>query len=150
MTDAVLQDALDREGAVTEYRARVDELLGEYRRGREQLAGLHRTLRSITATASTPDGSVSATVGPRGTLTGLTITEQAYQRFTPAELAEQIVRLAGQAAASAVAKAGAVLAPALPSGVDPEALLLGTGDLSPAEIRAGDDRAAEPAEGASR
>lgn len=128
---------------MTEYRARVDELLADYRRGREQLAEVHRTLSKITATARSSDGSVTATVGPRGTLTALTITEQAYEAFSPAELADQIVRLTKRAATTAVAEASAALAPALPSGVDPEALLLGTADLSPAELRAHHDGAAD-------
>lgn len=120
---------------MTEYRARVDELLAEYRRSREQLAEVHHQLAAISASASTADGSVTATVGPRGTLTGLTISDEAYRKFKPAELAAQIVRATAVASASALADASAVLAPVLPAGTDPEAVLLGTGDLAPAELR---------------
>jgi YbaB/EbfC DNA-binding family protein len=122
------------EGAVTEHRAQVDELLADYRRSREHLASVHRELASVTASASDPDGLLTATVGPRGTLSGLVISDGAYRRYRPAELAEQIVRATGAATVRALAAAGEVLAPALPSGTDPQALLLGIGDLEPAEI----------------
>src|SRR2546423_8560270 len=117
-----------------EHRAQVDELLADYQRSREHLASVHRELASISASASDPDGLITVTVGPRGTLTGLTIAEGAYRRYRPAELAEQIVRATGTATVRALAQAGEVLAPALPSGTDPQALLLGTGDLEAAEI----------------
>lgn len=120
---------------MTEYRARVDDLLAEYRRSRETLADVHHRLAAVSASASSSDGSVTATVGPRGTLTALTITDEAYRRHQPAELAALIVKTTAAASASALADASAVLAPALPSGTDPAALLLGTGDLAPAELR---------------
>ncbi|MGH3432682.1 MAG: YbaB/EbfC family nucleoid-associated protein [Thermocrispum sp.] len=120
---------------MTEYRARVEDLLAEYRRSREQLAEVHHQLGKITASAGSADGSVTATVGPRGTLTGLTITDEAYRRYQPAELAAQILKATAAASASALAETSAALAPVLPSGTDPEAVLLGTGDLSAAELR---------------
>lgn len=121
---------------MTEHRARVDELLAEYRRSRDHLATVHQQLTAITASASSADGSVTATVGPRGTLTGLSITDEAYRTYRPDELAVQIMRAAAAASASALADASEVIAPALPPGSDPEALLLGTGDLAPGELRA--------------
>lgn len=119
---------------MTEHRAQVDELLADYRRSRDQLATVHRDLASVTASAADSDGLITATVGPRGTLTGLVIADGAYRRYRPAELAEQIVRVIGGATVRAFAQAAEVLAPALPSGTDPQALLLGTGDLDAAEI----------------
>jgi DNA-binding protein YbaB len=119
---------------VTEYRAQVDELLADYRRSREHLATFQRQLAAITATASSADGLVTATVGPRGTLTGLQIGDAAYRRYRPAELAEQIVRATAAATVEALAGAADVLAPALPHGSDPQALLFGTADLDPAQI----------------
>jgi hypothetical protein len=119
---------------VTEHRAQVDELLADYRRSRDQLAAVHRELASVTASAGDPENLVTATVGPRGTLTNLVIADAAYRRYRPAELAEQIVRATATATVRALAHAGEVLTPALPSGTDPQALLLGTGDLDAAEI----------------
>lgn len=120
---------------MTDQRARVDELLAEYRRSREQLATVHQQLAKITASASNADGSVTATVGARGTLTGLSITDEAYRRYQPAELAEQILRATAAATTAALTDAGEVLAPALPAETDPQAVLLGTGDLRPDEVR---------------
>ncbi|GLY68395.1 YbaB/EbfC family nucleoid-associated protein [Amycolatopsis taiwanensis] len=119
---------------MTEHRAQVDELLADYRRSRDQLASVQRELASVTASARDAAGLITATVGPRGTLTSLAIAEDAYRRYRPAELAEQIVRATGDATARALARAAEVLAPALPSETDPQALLLGTGDLEAGEI----------------
>jgi YbaB/EbfC DNA-binding family len=53
-------------------------------------------LASSSATSANPDGSVTVTVGPGGAMTGLTLTERAYQQ-DPARLAGQIMELAGKA-----------------------------------------------------
>lgn len=119
---------------MTEHRTQVDELLADYRRSRAQLASVQRELTSITASASDPDGLLTVTVGPRGTLTGLAISDGAYRRYRPAELADQIVRATGAATVRAFTAASETLAPALPSGTDPQALLFGTGDLDASEI----------------
>jgi len=124
---------------VADHRAQVDELLADYRRSRDQLAGVHRELAAITESVSSADGSVTATVGARGTLTGLTITDDAYRRYRPAELAAEIVRVTGAATVKSLARAAAVLAPVLPAGSDPQALLLGTADLTVDEIAPRDD-----------
>ncbi|NKQ59332.1 YbaB/EbfC family nucleoid-associated protein [Amycolatopsis sp. K13G38] len=119
---------------MTEHRTQVEELLADYRRSRDHLASVQRELASITASASDQDGLITATVGPRGTLTGLVIDDAAYRRYRPKELAEQIVRVTGTATMRALSAAGEKLAPALPGGTDPQALLLGTGDLDATEI----------------
>jgi DNA-binding protein YbaB len=119
---------------VSEHRAQVEELLADYRRSREQLASLQRELSSVTASASDPERLVTATVGPRGTLTALTIADEAYRRYRPAELADQIVRATAAATVRALTAAGEIMAPALPGGTDPQALLLGTADLGPSDV----------------
>jgi hypothetical protein len=119
---------------VTEHRAQVDELLADYRRGRDQLASVHRDLASISESACDDAGLVTATVGPRGTLTGLKIADEAYQKYRPGELADEIVRVTAAATVKAITGAGELLAPVLPDGTDPQALLLGTGDLRAGEI----------------
>ncbi|GHF78342.1 DNA-binding protein YbaB [Amycolatopsis bartoniae] len=119
---------------MSEHRAQVEELLAGYRRSREQLASVQRELTSVTASASDADGLVTATVGPRGTLTGLVIKDEAYRRCRPAELADRIVRVTAEATVRALTAAGEVLAPVLPGGTDPQALLLGTADLGAAEV----------------
>ncbi|KAA9158921.1 YbaB/EbfC family nucleoid-associated protein [Amycolatopsis acidicola] len=117
-----------------EHRAQVDELLADYRRSREHLASVQRELAAIKVSASDQDGLITVTVGPRGTLAGLVISPAAYRRYQPAELSEQIMRATGEATVRALKAASEVLAPALPAGTDPQALLLGTGDLDAEEI----------------
>ncbi|GDY31355.1 YbaB/EbfC family nucleoid-associated protein [Gandjariella thermophila] len=118
----------------TDHRAQVEELLADYRRSREQLASVHRTLASISESVTSDDGLVTATVGPQGTLTGLTIADAAYQRHRPAELAGLVVRTANAAAARAAERAHRALADVLPAETDPEALLRGRADLVGEEI----------------
>lgn len=119
---------------MTSQSSRVDELLAGYRRSRDHLARVHRSLAEVTATAVSADGSVTVTVGPRGTLTGLTLADDAYRRRQPDELAREVVRLTADATVRALSAAAEILAPALPRGTDPQALLLGTADLDAAEI----------------
>lgn len=119
---------------VADHRAQVEELLADYRRSREQLGAVQRQLATVRETATAEDGLVAATVSAQGALVGLVIADSAYRTLRPAELAATIVRLTTEAAAKAARAAGEVLAPVLPSGADPEALLRGTADLTPAEV----------------
>lgn len=120
----------------TNHREEVAQLLADYRRSREQLASVHSTLLSISESASSPDGLITASVDSAGTLTGLRIAEEAYQRYRPAELADVVVRTTRSAAVKAAERARQALAPVLPPGSDPEAVLSGRGDLRPDEIDA--------------
>ncbi|MTD59058.1 YbaB/EbfC family nucleoid-associated protein [Amycolatopsis pithecellobii] len=104
---------------MSEHRAQVDELLADYRRSRERLASVQRELSAVTASESDPDRLVTATVGARGTLTKLEISEEAYRRYRPAELADAIVRVTAAATARALSEAGEIMAPVLPAGADP-------------------------------
>lgn len=119
----------------TNHRDEVAELLADYRRSRERLASVQRELLSISESATSPDGLVSAAVDSAGMLSGLAIADQAYRRYRPGELAELIVRTARMAGAQAGARAREALAPVLPPGTDPAAVLAGRGDLTPAELR---------------
>jgi hypothetical protein len=118
----------------TNHRDEVAQLLADYRRGREQLAAVQRALLSIMESASSPDGLVTASVDSAGTLSGLVITDQAYSRYRPAELADTIVRTTRAAAAKAGERARQALAPVLPPDTDPAAFLTGRADLTDDEI----------------
>jgi DNA-binding protein YbaB len=118
----------------TDHQAQVEELLADYRRSREQLVSVQRALAAVNASATSQDGLVTATVGAGGTLIGLTIADGAYQQLSPIALARLIVTTTSAAAALAGRSASEVVAPVLPSGTDPEALLRGTADLSAAEL----------------
>ncbi|GAA1277870.1 YbaB/EbfC family nucleoid-associated protein [Saccharothrix xinjiangensis] len=118
----------------TDHRARVDELLADYRRSRDQLASVQRDLARVSAAATSPGGEVTAVVDARGTLTDLELTADAY-RLRPDRLAQLVVRTAREAVAKAAEHTYQALSPVLPAGTDPEALVRGTADLRPEEIR---------------
>lgn len=119
---------------VADHRAQVEDLLAGYRRSREQLGAVQRELATVRETVSSDDGAVAVTVSATGALVDLTIAENAYRQLRPVELAALIVRATAVATARAARTAGAVLAPVLPPDSDPEALLRGTADLTPAEV----------------
>lgn len=119
---------------VADHRAQVEDLIAGYRRSREQLGAVQRHLGSLSETVTSEDGLVAVTVSSSGTLTNLVIAENAYRSLRPADLAALIVRTTAQATARVSRAASEVLAPVLPTDSDPEALLRGTADLSPAEL----------------
>ncbi|GHH58828.1 YbaB/EbfC family nucleoid-associated protein [Lentzea cavernae] len=122
-----------------DHRAQVDELLADYRRSREQLVSVQRELAAVSGQASSPDGMVTATVGAGGKLTGLELSELAYRRHRPEQLAEVIVRTVAAAAASAAEDTYQTLSAVLPAATDPAAVVAGTADLRPDEYVVGDD-----------
>lgn len=119
---------------MTDHRAQVDQLLADYARSRELLATAHQRLAAITATECSADGSVTVTVGSRGTLTGLTLADDVYRAYRPSGLANEILRLVTSASQRALAEAADILAPTLPADTDPKAMLLGPADLTPEEV----------------
>jgi DNA-binding protein YbaB len=120
---------------MTDHRAEVEELLADYRRSREQLASVHRNLATFTASASSSDGLITATVASNGVLVDLEFHDVAYKNYRPERLASLIVEAATAAAAKAATRANDVVSPVLPAETDPEALLRGTADLAPSELR---------------
>ena len=118
----------------SDHRGQVEELLADYRRTRDQLASVQRDLAGVTASATSPDGLVTATVGSGGVLTELVLAENAYRAHRPAQLAELILRTTEAAVAQAAERTYRTLAPVLPADTDPAALVRGTADLTPEEI----------------
>ncbi|MGH3877352.1 MAG: YbaB/EbfC family nucleoid-associated protein [Actinophytocola sp.] len=118
-----------------DHRAQVEELLAGYRRSREQLGAVHRKLATLQASATSEDGLVTVTVGAQGRLTELVIVDSAYRKLRPHELAATIVALTATAASKASRAASEAMAPVLPPDTDPDALLRGTADLTPAELK---------------
>lgn len=119
---------------VTDHRTQVAELVADYRRSREALASMHKSLATISESATSTDGLVTATVGAKGTLVDLVIEDAAYRRLRPAELARVVLGTTAAAATKAARAAASTFSPLLPAGTDPEALLAGTADLRPEEI----------------
>jgi len=119
---------------VADHRAQVEDLLAGYRRSREQLGAVQRELATVRETVTSDDGMIVVTVSATGALVDLQIADAAYRKLRPFELAALIVRATSVATARVSRTAGAVLAPVLPPDSDPEALLRGTADLTPAEV----------------
>jgi DNA-binding protein YbaB len=118
----------------SDHQAQVDELLADYRRSREQLASMQKSLAAISESVTSSDGLVKATVGAHGTLTDLTIADAAYVRLSPSDLAKSIVRTVAAATTKASETANRTVSPLLPVQTDPAALLAGRADLTPAEL----------------
>ncbi|MEV4319319.1 YbaB/EbfC family nucleoid-associated protein [Actinocrispum sp. NPDC049592] len=118
----------------SDHQAQVDELLADYRRSRDQLAGMQQSLSAIRESVTSPDGLVKATVGPGGALLDLVIADAAYVRVSPSDLAKSIVRTVASASAKAAETANRTVSPLLPVQTDPAALLAGRADLTAAEL----------------
>jgi DNA-binding protein YbaB len=129
---------------MTDHRDQVEELLADYRRSREQLADVQRTLATVRESISSEDGAVTATIGAGGALTGLVIVDAAYRRYQPTELADLIVRTVQKAAAAAAESTNRALTPVLPAGADPDAVVAGTADLTPEEYAPPEPEAPAP------
>jgi DNA-binding protein YbaB len=82
-----------------------------------------RDLEQSGATETSPDGSLSVTVAPNGSLTNLRIDESAW-RGSGAELANKIMQLARKAQRAAAVRVAEAFAPL---GADSEAMHMVTG-----------------------
>jgi hypothetical protein len=111
-----------------ELRAELERLLGEYEQLRRNVDQVRQHLRTLTASASSTDGTVTVRVGPNGRLTSIELTDRAYRRFSPSQLAAELTRLYGIASKDVMGQAGAAMAPFLPAHVDYEALVNGDAD----------------------
>ena len=65
--------------------------MGELRRMTSELPDLQKKMRSLSATATSDDGLITATVGPRGQLVELDIDPNIYRRPNSELLASTIV-----------------------------------------------------------
>ena len=83
-------------------RARAEELLGEFERVRGGMGALQQKLQSITATAKSDDGFITAVVGPRGQLIRLDIDARVYRRPDSRQLAQSITKTIQAASADAM------------------------------------------------
>jgi DNA-binding protein YbaB len=119
---------------VADHRAQVEDLLAGYRRSREQLGAVQRSLATVRETVTSDDGQVSVTVSASCTLVDLAINDDAYRVLRPRDLAALIVRTTAEATARVTRQASEVLAPVLPADTDPAALLRGAADLSEDEL----------------
>jgi len=95
--------------------ARIDEMMTDFQRMRDGLGDLQRRLQSIRCSASSRDGFVKATVGPRGQLLDLELDPRLYRTPDSKALAASIVATIQEAAAAAVDKVVEAVEPYQPA-----------------------------------
>lgn len=81
-------------------REQVDSLMSELHRKTAEVREAQAKAMAITATATSPDGSVKASVDSAGALTSLEFSPNAFERTTPDKLA----RVATETVIAAIAK----------------------------------------------
>jgi DNA-binding protein YbaB len=106
----------------------------------QKAAAFKETLEAAGATETSDDGSLRITVAPNGSLTDLSITDDAM-RGSGGELAAQIMKLARKAQRQAAVQVAEAFVPL--GGEDSEALRLATGFIPPPED---DDEPPPPAD----
>jgi len=97
-----------------EWQSQIDEMLRQYRQMRDRLGELQREAATLTATARSPDGLVTATVGAQGQLVALRLDPDALRRLDVTVLAAQIVSTAGAAAGAVRERAAQALKGVVP------------------------------------
>jgi hypothetical protein len=124
-------ERIDRGEQVTSpYDEDIERSLGEYRDQVSQLGRTARRMRELTASATAPRRTVTATVGAQGELLGLEFPTGAYRQLPPAELASIIVATVAEARREVAGRVTELIAPSMPSGFDAAAVLAGSADLA--------------------
>lgn len=113
-----------------QLRARMEELLGEYEQLKRNLGDAQRRSRAMTGTAATTDSTVVVRVDAQGRPSGLEIDPKAYRRYSPSQLAADILRLYREAGRDVASRIGEVMAPFLPEGLSYERVASGEADPS--------------------
>lgn len=105
-------------------RALAEELTGQLEKVRSGLADMQKEITAVTATVKSPDGYVTATVGPRGHLVRLQLDGRIYRNPDSAKLAATITETIQKATAEAAQKVQDVTAKYAP-GMDVSGYLRG-------------------------
>lgn len=91
-------------------RALAEELTGQVAKLRTGMVDMRNEINALTATVKSPDGYVTATVGPRGQLVRLQLDPRIYRTPDSTALATTITQTVQKAAAEAAKKVEAVAA----------------------------------------
>ncbi|GAA4613318.1 YbaB/EbfC family nucleoid-associated protein [Saccharopolyspora hordei] len=94
------------------------EALQELRAKQDQLATAFRELDEVTASATSADRTVKATVDGRGRLTDLAFQGRRWRDMAPKELGAKIVEVVADAQRQAAAAVDEVMGGLTPAGVD--------------------------------
>ncbi|MEV4345339.1 YbaB/EbfC family nucleoid-associated protein [Actinoplanes sp. NPDC049596] len=98
-----------------DLRNRLEEIHGRYSRLRSDLDVLQRRLEALRITATSTDGLVRATVGPRGELIDLRLTRRATRNMDNEYVSRTIVATVQSATAQARQQVQAMMADYLPA-----------------------------------
>lgn len=85
-------------------RAMAEGLTGKFEQIRANIGDMQRAIREVTGTATSTDGFVKATVGPRGQLIKLDLNARIYRNPDTTKLANIIVETVKKAGEEATAK----------------------------------------------
>ncbi|TYB56032.1 YbaB/EbfC family nucleoid-associated protein [Nonomuraea sp. PA05] len=69
----------------------LEQLVQEVDQQTEQLRQMQERMRELAATATSKDGMVTVTVGPRGEVRTIDLDPRVYRKLTPSELSDTIV-----------------------------------------------------------
>jgi DNA-binding protein YbaB len=105
-------------------RALAEELTGQLEKVRSGLSDMQKEITAVTATVKSPDGYVTATVGPRGHLVRLQLDGRIYRNPDSAKLAATITETIQKATSEAAQKVQDVTAKYAP-GMDVSGYLRG-------------------------
>jgi|KBSMisStaDraftv2_1062788.scaffolds.fasta_scaffold2136110_2 DNA-binding protein YbaB len=99
----------------TDMRGQLTSMLEEYRSVRARIDRLCDDAATMTATARSTDGCVTAVVGPQGELRDLRIDPEVARRLDLRTLAARVLEASGAAGAEARQRLGRTLAELMPS-----------------------------------
>ena len=107
----------------------MESALAELRQSQQRIQDAARSMTDTTASASSTDRMVEATVDGNGRLVGMKISGARYRQIAPAELSERIVRAVREAQDEAARRSAEAMASMMPAGLDLDQLLSGDLDL---------------------
>jgi len=114
----------------TDIRAQIEAMLDDYQGLTSRLDAVRADFASLTATARSTDGSVTATVGPHGELVALVIDQIAARRLATTSLAARVLEAAGLAVVDVRRQAGEMMAGVMPGRIAGAIKSDGTVDIS--------------------
>ncbi|MGP3925588.1 YbaB/EbfC family nucleoid-associated protein [Streptomyces sp. 8N616] len=94
-----------------------EEIFAEYRRSREQFQEMQAKLRKVKASATSPNGMVTVTVGQQGEITDLAFNNRRYRDMHPKELGAAVLNTVGEARKAVTAQLQEILEPNAPAGM---------------------------------
>ncbi|MEU4575201.1 YbaB/EbfC family nucleoid-associated protein [Nonomuraea sp. ATR24] len=118
----------------------LEQLVQEVNQQTEQLGRMRERARELSATATSKDGLVTVTVGPRGEVRSIEFDPRVYRRLSPSELSAVLVEQIGRATTQVSGEMKELMAPFVPDlpfedlfgeGTDLDAFLPGAGPAQP-------------------